>query len=104
MPTTRIVVSYVLRVLNVVVLNLVFATKLASSVTFLCHFLSVIEAALICAMLLTVIGVIVLDFFAALFHRCLSLKNLKPKNTLSYLIFCRFSLMMSINLVLYQLY
>ena len=86
MPTTRIVVSYVLRVLNVVVL-LGFATKLAISVTFLCHFLSVIEAALICAMLLTVIGVIVLDFFAALFHRCLSLKNLKPKNTLSYLIF-----------------
>ena len=104
MPTTRIVVSYVLRVLNVVVLNLVFATKLASSVTFLCHFLSVIEAALICAMLLTVIGVIVLDFFAALFHRCLSLKNLIPKNTLSCLIFCRFSLMMSINLVLYHLY
>lgn len=87
MPTTRIVVSYVLRVLNVVVFNLGFATKLAISVTFLCHFLSVIEAALICAMLLTVIGVIVLDFFAALFHRCLSLKNLKPKNTLSYLIF-----------------
>ena len=53
MLTTRRVVSYVLRVLNVVVLNLVFATKLASSVTFLCHFLTVIEAALICAVLLT---------------------------------------------------
>ena len=32
--------------------------------------------------------VIVLDFFAVLFHRCLSLKNLKPKNTLSYIICC----------------
>ena len=55
MPTTRRVVSYVLRVLNVVVLNLVFAKKKTqvSSVTFLCYFLLVTEAAFICAVLLT---------------------------------------------------
>ena len=48
--------------------------------------------------------VVVLDFFTVLFHRCSSFKSLKPNNTLSYLIFSRFSLIMSINLVLHRLY
>ena len=53
MLTTRRVVSYVLRVLNVV-LKLFFKEKpLVSSVTLLCYFLLVIEAAFICAVLLT---------------------------------------------------
>ena len=87
--------------------------------TFLCYSLLVTEAALICAVLLTCSAYLVtgksfrllcsfcghsFGLFRGVISPLFKFQNLKPWNTLSYLICSRFSLMMSINLLLHLLY